>query len=209
LGNLAEAADVVIVDYGLGNLRSVLVKLARAGYTASISSSPAEIAAAAKLILPGVGSFERGATNLRELGIEATLNDAVIERGVPILGICLGMQLLTTTSDEGAAQGLGWIAGHARRFSGLAKPLRVPHVGQNSVTYRADEPLFEGIPQDSYFYFTHSYHVECGPEFVVGTTEHGYSFPSAIRAGNVVGVQFHPEKSHHTGLRLLRNFLEH
>lgn len=200
---------VVIVDYGLGNLRSIKSKVERLGFKVEISSSPLQIANAEKLILPGVGHFKVGMENIESRGLRAPLDEAVLQRKRPILGICLGMQLLTQYSEEGDIEGLGWVSAATRRFSfSQNRELRIPHVGWNDLKINFDSPLLDRLPSDSRFYFTHSYFVSAEDSRVaLATTYHGVEFVSAIQSENIYGTQFHPEKSHRTGLQLLENFL--
>ena len=201
----------VIVDYGLGNLRSVFKKFERLGIEAVVSGRPEDIARADRLILPGVGSFDAGMRNLRELGLREPLERRVLGDGVPILGICLGMQLFTRSSEEGTEPGLGWLDAWTRR---LRVPegdsvLRVPHVGWNTLEIRRASPLLDGVLPGSRFYFVHSFAVFCDDQaLAVAETEHGQVFASVVGRGNIHGVQFHPEKSHRQGLAVLRNFVE-
>lgn len=200
----------VIVDYGMGNLGSVLNIGHKAGGKFVISSDPAVIASAAKLILPGVGSFDNGMRRLNESGIVPALNEAVLERRTPILGVCLGMQLFTHGSEEGQSPGLGWIAGHTVkfRFDAAHASLKTPHMGWNSVELGKLDPLLKNLPEEARFYFVHSYHLVCDdPADPLLWTTHGYRFISGIRRNNIWGTQFHPEKSHKFGLALMRNFI--
>jgi glutamine amidotransferase len=202
-------SNAVIVDYGMGNLASIVNVGKAAGGRLSISSAPDELRAADKIILPGVGAFDRGMSNLRDRGLIDVLNDAVLNRGIPVLGICLGMQLFTRRSEEGTAAGLGWIAADTVRFNPAeAKGLRVPHMGWNNITVAAQDKVRAAMPDEPRFYFAHSYHVRCDSESdVLAWTDYGYRFPAMLRHGNIVGVQFHPEKSHKFGIALMRNFL--
>ncbi|GFK94187.1 Imidazole glycerol phosphate synthase subunit HisH [Fundidesulfovibrio magnetotacticus] len=202
---------VVIVNYGLGNLRSVLMKFHRLKIEARISDSPEDVARADKLVLPGVGSFGAGMKNLRERGLVEALRHAVLARGVPILGICLGMQLFTERSEEGEGAGLGFIQGATRRFDFSRTPekLRIPHIGWNKVERRGDSVLFTDIDPALRYYFVHSYAVfPDRPADVAAWCDYGQRFAAAVEQGNVRGVQFHPEKSHHHGLQMLKNFAE-
>jgi len=202
---------LVIVDYGLGNRRAVLNMILRAGGDARLSGSPEDIARADKLILPGVGSFDRGMEQLRALGLAEVLEAKVVKEGAPILGICLGMQLFTGRSEEGHASGLGWLDAVTVRFdqARLGRSLRVPHMGWSDVSVVRESRLLGNMGESPRFYFCHSYHVRCGDDAdAVGLCEHGYSFPAAIERGHLAGVQFHPEKSHKWGLRLIQNFIE-
>jgi len=195
---------IAIVDYGLGNLKSVKSALDRVGVEAIVTPDAAAIRAADGVVFPGVGAFWRAMENLRELGLVGTMHE-IAEAGTPFLGICLGLQLLFSESSEhGQHAGLDIVAGSVRRFD---VGLKVPHMGWNEVKQAAPSPLFEGIADPSFFYFAHSYYVRPADATVVtGTTEYGVSYASAVQKGNVFGVQFHPEKSGPTGLRMLENF---
>ena len=195
---------IAIVDYGLGNLKSVKSALDRLGEEAAITSDAAEILAADGVIFPGVGAFHRAMQNLDGLGLVGTLRQ-VAASGKPFLGICLGLQLLFTESSEhGQHEGLGVIPGQVVRFQ---VDLKVPHMGWNEVCQAAASPLFEGIDDRRFFYFAHSYYaVPAEAGVVIGTTDYGLSYASAVQKGNVFATQFHPEKSGPTGLRMLGNF---
>ncbi|NML06233.1 imidazole glycerol phosphate synthase subunit HisH [Sphingomonas sp. G-3-2-10] len=200
-------SGLVIVDYDAGNIGSVANICKRAGGKAEISADPERIAAAGKLILPGVGHFGRAMARLNDSGIRAAL-DAAKERGAPILGICLGMQLLTMHSEEGDADGLGWIDAHAKRFD-LPAPLKVPHMGWNDVAFTRPDVLTEGLEGEARFYFVHSYVVQADDESaVLGRTDYGGPFVSVVQKDNVWGFQCHPEKSHKYGLTVIRNFVD-
>jgi len=202
--------NVAIIDYGLGNIQSVKRTLDRIGARAFVTSCPGQLEKADKLVLPGVGHFRKAMKNLVDLNLVDTLNDVVISKRIPILGICLGMQLFADTSEEGAADGLGWIKADVVRFNvDDTLRLKVPHMGWNGITSAKESPLLSNLmlvqPE---FYFVHAYHVVChDPTDTLSVTEYAYSFTSAIERGNIFGVQFHPEKSHDTGEALLRNFL--
>lgn len=202
-----------IVDFGMGNLGSIVNMLRKIGAKAcEVTSDLDRIAQADKLILPGVGNFRRGMTNLRERGLIEPLQHAAMARGVPILGICLGMQMLTRSSEEGHEKGLGWIPADTRRFNFVAHgcdPLPVPHMGWNVLRQGADSRLLSDWGEETRFYFVHSYHVICdAAENSTAEAVYGYPFTVAIEQGNVFGVQFHPEKSHRFGMRLLSRFVE-
>jgi glutamine amidotransferase len=203
---------IAIIDYGLGNLGSIVNMLKKLGLPAERTTDSAVIERADQLILPGVGSFDHGMQRLRSLGLIDLLNDRVIREHVPILGLCLGMQLFAQGSEEGVERGLSWVDAEVRRFTfapGHAA-LRVPHIGWNSVRTEGEAPLFHDMPQvPPRFYFVHSYHlVSRDPCLVAGRTMYGYEFCSAINTGNIWGVQFHPEKSHKFGMQLFRNFVQ-
>lgn len=201
---------IVIIDYNMGNIGSIVNMLKKAGGTAVLSSDPNQIEQAEKLILPGVGAFDVGMQNLAELGFNEILRKKVIEKRTPILGICLGMQLLTERSEEGALPGLGLVNASTVRFRfDCNSNLRIPHMGWNSVTVRKESPLFYDMYPDPVFYFVHSYHVVCHrAEDVLSTTNYGYDFVSSLHKGNIFGTQFHPEKSRKYGLKLIKNFVE-
>lgn len=202
--------SVVIVDYGMGNLHSVSKRVRRLGVEWCVSSSPEEIKNANKLILPGVGHFGKAMGNLRSRGLVEPLNEAVGNVGVPILGICLGMQLMTESSEEGDCPGLGWFKAKVHRFQ-IKDELnyKVPHIGWNQIKKMKRTPLDVGIADNSEFYFVHSFHVECEDESDrLHQTTYECSFTSAIQKENMFGVQYHPEKSHDLGIQMLKNFLE-
>lgn len=200
---------VVIIDYGVGNLGSIQNMLRKVGCQAITSSDPDVIMNAPKLLLPGVGAFDAGMQCLTERGLKPVLNEYVISRKKPVLGICLGMQLMAASSDEGRIPGLGWIDAQVKRIRPSDRSLKVPHMGWNQVRQIKDDPLLTNLNTGSRFYFVHSYHVEChNPEDVLLTTSYGGEFHSAFRHGNIWGFQFHPEKSHKFGMQLLKNFAE-
>jgi imidazole glycerol-phosphate synthase subunit HisH len=201
--------SLVIVDYGMGNIGSIGNLLERCRTQFLLSSDPEKILAASKLILPGVGNFQEGMKNLRQRNLVEVLSTAVLKKKTPILGICLGMQLMTRSSEEGGENGLGWIDAQAKKFAfGPESRYRVPHVGFNSVAAKRPT-LFKYTGDEPYFYFTHSYFVECNdPTVVAGTTKLDREFHSAVEKENIFGVQFHPEKSHRSGLALIKAFLE-
>ncbi len=202
---------IAIIDYGMGNLRSVHKSMLRLGRHVHICNSPEKVQKAEKIILPGVGHFARGMQHLRDSGMFDVLKAKVFHDRVPILGICLGMQLLTESSQEGNAAGLGWIAARTKRFDlkeNTAR-LKVPHMGWNSVNLCRNGGLFKGVDADAVFYFVHTFYVECRFEQdIVATTTYGCTFVSAFERDNIFGTQFHPEKSHDDGMRILKNFVE-
>lgn len=201
---------VKIIDYGMGNLASIKNMLKKIGARADITSNSGEIENAEKLILPGVGAFDNGMKNIKEKGLFEILNHKAMIDKIPVLGICLGMQLLTDKSEEGNLPGLGWIKGETVKFKfqKLHNGLKIPHMGWNEVWTNRKSELNHNIGDDPRFYFVHSYHVVCPDEDnVVLKTFYGYDFASAIQKENIYGVQFHPEKSHKYGMRLLSNFI--
>lgn len=200
---------ITIVDYNMGNLGSIKSMLKKIGFDSCISSDPTEIRAASKLILPGVGAFDAGMTNLERIGLVTLLEDRVLGARVPTLGICLGMQLMTRTSSEGTRRGLGWMNAEVSRFESNGGTLKVPHMGWNRVRATRDAALLHDLPEDARFYFVHSYYVNClDAQDVLLATTYGCDFHSGFHRGNLWGVQFHPEKSHRFGMHLLRNFAE-
>ena len=200
---------IVIIDYGMGNLGSVANMFKRIEIPCTISSDLNVIEKAEKLLLPGVGAFDSAMHSINSRGLYSLLNYKVLEKKTPILGICLGMQLLTEYSEEGVQAGLGWIKGGARKFNfaHIQSNLKVPHMGWNSIKINNDSSLISGLSTDSKFYFVHSYYVKCNSaENSICSTVHGIEFDSIIAKENIYGAQFHPEKSHKYGMRLLENF---
>jgi glutamine amidotransferase len=200
---------VTVVDYGVGNLRSLVKMFERIRVSVRLSSQADAIASASRIVLPGVGAFDNAMQKLRVSGLEEPLRHAVISRQVPVLGVCLGMQLLGLSSEEGALPGLGWIDAQTRRLPIVTEgpgSLRLPHMGWASVRARRSNRLLAeaGPPR---FYFVHSFAMSCNDESaVLGTARYGAEFTAAVNVGNIWGVQFHPEKSHRFGMDLLSNF---
>jgi imidazole glycerol-phosphate synthase subunit HisH len=201
---------IAIIDYGIGNLGSILNMLKKVGSEAEITSDPDRIRSASKLIFPGVGAFDSGMRELEQRNLIPLLNEQVLERRKPILGICLGMQLMTRGSEEGLRPGLGWVDADTIRFKPDATlGLKVPHMGWNQVSSAKDSILLAGSDPEVRFYFVHSYFVCCkSRDDILLTATHGTPFHAAFERGNIAGVQFHPEKSHKYGLWLLKNFAE-
>ena len=202
---------IVVVDYGLGNLGSIANMLKKIGAHAVVSSDPAVVEKADKLILPGVGAFDAGMKNLETRGLIPLLNYRVLEQKTPILGVRLGMQLLCKRSEEGQLPGLGWLDAEVIRFKfdGNIANLKIPHMGWNTLAVRQPHPLFADLEAENRFYFVHSYHVVCADMGnVLAQTNYGFDFASAVVKDNIMGVQFHPEKSHKFGMRLYKNFAE-
>jgi len=194
---------IAVVDYGMGNLRSVEKALELVGVPVRVTSDAGVIEAAAGVVLPGVGAFAEAMENLERLGLSGPVRRAIRE-GKPFLGICLGFQLLFEEGEEGGVPGLGVLPGRVPR---LPAGVKIPHMGWNSLQFRQPALLWDGIPDGSYFYFVHSYYVEPAQDHLVAaTTDYGISFAAAVARGNLFGVQFHPEKSSSLGLRMLKNF---
>ncbi len=202
------AAPTVVIDYGLGNLGSIMNMLRKLGHPATTTSSADGILSAARLILPGVGAFDRGMANLEKLAIIDALRRRVLDDGIPVLGICLGAQLMMQSSDEGQRSGLAWIPGKTVRFFGNGEhDLPVPSMGWHELRVTREHPLLAPMFEDPRFYFVHSYHFTLGDAGdALAFSTYGYEFASAFARRNVLGVQFHPEKSHKFGMRLLDNF---
>jgi glutamine amidotransferase len=201
---------IVIIDYGMGNLRSVQKKFHRVGADTEISNDLELIANAHKLVLPGVGHFSHGVKQLKKLGIWDVLNKCVLEQDIPILGICLGMQLMAKQSNEGNEKGLGWFDAEVLKFQVKdSLKFKVPHMGWNNAIINKESKFLEGLDNESMYYFVHSYYMKCKDEKdILMTTCYEDNFVSAIQKGNIFGTQFHPEKSHDTGEKLIKNFVE-
>lgn len=200
---------ITIVNYGMGNLGSVQNMLKRIGHSSVIQSDPDAIRKAQKLILPGVGAFDTAMQCLLNSGIKEALDEAVMQHETPVLGICLGMQLLTSGSEEGQLPGLNWIPGMAHKFPNDIPNLKVPHMGWNTIQITHPNLLTSGMTADTRFYFVHSYYVSVDrDQDRTATTRHGIPFDSMINRGHIFGAQFHPEKSHRFGMQLLSNFCQ-
>ena len=201
---------ITIIDYGMGNLGSVANMIKKVGGKSVITSDKEDIKKAKKILLPGVGAFDNAVKNLKSLDLWDLIKDKVLVEKIPIMGICLGMQLLTKGSEEGNLEGFGFIDAYAKKFRFKNSCLKVPHMGWNIVKLQKKSKLFEGVEnQENRFYFVHSYAVECGNEGdILSITTYGYDFVSSFEKDNIIGVQFHPEKSHKFGMKLFKNFLE-
>lgn len=202
--------QIAIIDYGMGNLNSITKKLKRLGAECFITFNPEEIRVAKKIILPGVGHFGKAMTKLKELGLIELLEEEVKVKKKPILGICLGMQLMAKRSDEGNSNGLGWFNAEVIKIEVQNKlKYKVPHTGWNQITISKSSKLMENIPEFSEFYFVHSYHFKSNDENdVLNETQYENKIVSGIEKENIFGVQYHPEKSHEIGEVLLKNFIQ-
>jgi glutamine amidotransferase len=202
---------ITIVKYGLGNIQAFANLYERLNIPVTIADTAAKLATAAKIVLPGVGAFDHAMGRLNASGMREVLDRLVLKERVPVLGICVGMQILAKSSAEGAAPGLGWIDGVVKRFAAPTAQARIqlPHMGWNNVRPAADNRLLARLSAESLFYFLHSYYFHChNPRNVIAVTEYGLQFASAVNHANIYGVQFHPEKSHQNGIQLLKNFAE-
>lgn len=200
-----------VVDYGLGNVQAFLTLFKRLGFETVRAKTAADLTGASKIILPGVGAFDHAIELLDQSGMRPSLETLVLQDKVPVLGICVGMQILASSSDEGQLPGLGWVPGKVRAFCAneQSASLPLPHMGWNDVQPKPGSRLFAGLESDARFYFLHSYFFECeAPSNAAAVASYGLDFSCAVSAGNVYGVQFHPEKSHHFGAQLLKNFAE-
>ncbi|MFH1576761.1 MAG: imidazole glycerol phosphate synthase subunit HisH [Candidatus Margulisiibacteriota bacterium] len=201
--------SIAIIDYGSGNLRSVQKAFQKLGFSAEITKDKATIRGAKGIVLPGVGAFDSALNELRQFGLEAAIEEA-IALNKPFLGICLGLQHLFESSEEGKQKGLGILPGEVMKFNFAGTPWKsqsVPHMGWNRLLYKHPAPIFEGIEEGSMVYFAHSYHVVPKDEMIVATrTDYGIEFVSAVWKDNLYGIQFHPEKSGEVGLRIIENF---
>lgn len=200
---------ITIVDYGVGNLASIKNMLARSGVEATISENQADLLSASHLILPGVGAFDTCAEKLRNSGLIETLNKKVLLEKTPVLGVCVGLQLILERSEEGKLPGLGWVKGKVIKFNAnhLPSGTKIPHMGWADVIINKPSALFSSMPEDPRFYFVHSYHAQLMDESdALLYANYGYRFVAGIERGNIMGVQFHPEKSHKYGMQMLLNF---
>jgi len=202
---------ITIIDYGLGNIQAFVNVYRRLHIPVAVAQTAAQLDEATKLILPGVGAFDHAIERLNASGMRPALEALVRGQQIPVLGICVGMQILASGSDEGSLPGLGWVPGRVRSFKSVPNlaELPLPHMGWNDVKPSSDSVLFKGFEDDARFYFLHSFFFDCEEaQYSDATSSYGLEFSCAVRAKNVYGVQFHPEKSHHFGVGLLKNFAE-
>lgn len=199
---------VTIIDYKVGNLGSIQNMLKKIGVQSMVTSDPDQIISAEKIILPGVGAFDSGICSLKELGLWEALNDRVLKDKIPVLGICLGMQLLCKGSEEGKEKGLGWIDADVVRFRPSEKKFKTPHMGWNYTKTSPESQLFKDMHPDPKFYFVHSFYALANDTSSIAKTTYDVTFDSALEKGNILGTQFHPEKSHKFGMKLLKNFVD-
>ncbi|RDL44023.1 imidazole glycerol phosphate synthase subunit HisH [Marinomonas piezotolerans] len=206
---MTQSLKVALIDYGMGNLKSIKNVIAHIGeHEVLLTADPVEIDQADVVFLPGVGAFGDAMKNLRARNLDAILSEQVLVKKKPTIGICLGMQLLFERSAEGGDhQGLGWIPGHVE-YLDLPAGFRVPHIGWNDLILEQDNPFFAGLGADSNFYFVHSYHAICDPQYLLATVDYGMKVTAAVQKDNVVGMQFHPEKSQTNGLETMRRFFQ-
>jgi glutamine amidotransferase len=201
-----DSRPIAVLEYGMGNVFSVRSAFLRLGCNAVITDDAAALRGARAIVIPGVGAFGQAMENLRCRDLVQVLRDEVLGHGKPTLGICLGMQLFADSSEEmGHHEGLGWIPGRVTRIK--AESLSLPHVGWNNVQHTDPSEIFARLPSGTHFYFDHTYEYVCTKEHVIATVEYGTTIAAAVRRGQIMGVQFHPEKSQTSGLKLLRGFL--
>ena len=202
---------ITIIDYGLGNISAFANVYERLNIPIAVARTADDLQAATKIILPGVGAFDHAMSRLNNSGMRETLDKLVSDHQLPVIGICVGMQMLAQSSDEGMLPGLGWIDGTVKKFdvSILNSKTQLPHMGWNTIHPNNANPLLVNFDNNSRFYFLHSYYFQCNnPNDTIATTEYGIQFTSALNHKNIFGVQFHPEKSHQWGIQLLKNFAE-
>ena len=203
-----ENMSTVIIDYGMGNISSVRNMLRYLGYSAMLSCDEKEILSADHIILPGVGNFGMAMENIKKRNLKSFLDEAVLNRGIPILGICLGMQLMMSTSEEGNCNGMGWIKGSVDKFTLDTTIYKIPHMGWDYINPTQNSNLLDELPPEPRFYFVHSYHAKCeNCKESIAVTDYGGVFTSIIGRDNILGVQFHPEKSHKFGMKIFDNFM--
>ncbi len=199
---------ITIIDYGMGNIASIQKMLKKIGYDSELTNNKERILNSQKIILPGVGAFDYGMKNLKDQDLIQVLRYKAIEKKTPFLGICLGMQLLGKSSEEGQEEGLSLIDFNTIKFKFDNVKLKIPHMGWNYIEYNSDSKLFKDMYEEARYYFVHSYYVENNDSYTIARANYGFDFSAAVRKDNILGVQFHPEKSHKFGMRLLKNFAE-
>lgn len=202
---------VTIVDYGVGNVFAFQNVFKRLNIPSKIARCEGDLVGASKLILPGVGHFDYAMSQLNKSGMRNRLDELVLVEKLPVIGICIGMHMMAHKSDEGTLDGLGWIGGYVNKFdeATINQHTKLPHMGWNDVKANANHPLFKGLEQEAVFYFLHSFYFKClNQEHSISTTDYGIEFSSSVQSGNVYGIQFHPEKSHSFGEKLLENFVK-
>ncbi len=199
---------VTIIDYGMGNIASIQKMLKKIGYDSELTNNRETILNSQKIILPGVGAFDYGMKNLKDQDLIQVLRYKAIEEKTPLLGICLGMQLLGKSSEEGEEEGLSLIDFNTIKFKFDNLKLKIPHMGWNYIEYNSDSKLFKDMYEETRYYFVHSYYVENNDSYTIARANYGFDFSAAVRKDNILGVQFHPEKSHKFGMKLLQNFVE-
>lgn len=199
---------ITIVDYGLGNIKAFANVLKKLNIAFDFADTTEKLAHATKLILPGVGSFDHAMTKLNSSGLRDTLDDLVLEKGIPVIGICVGMQMMASGSEEGKMDGLNWIPGYVKHFASERESnLPLPHMGWNNLTLVSTHPLTEGLDAEKLFYFLHSYYFQAeDTNSILATADYGFPYASVVNFKNRYGIQCHPEKSHHNGVALLKNF---
>lgn len=202
---------IAIIDYGLGNVQAFVNVYERLNIPALVAKNIADLKDASKIIMPGVGAFDQAMSKLNNSGLRDSVEQLVLGDKIPILGICVGMQILARSSEEGKMAGLGWIEGEVKKFdnSRLSLKLPLPHMGWNTIVPDNGNPVLANMSSESRFYFLHSYYFQCRhPKNIIATTGYGTRFSSAVNSENIYGVQFHPEKSHRWGIKLLKKFAE-
>lgn len=202
---------IVIINYGLGNLNAFVNIFKKLDIPVKIATQESDLENATKIVLPGVGAFDHAMTKLNESGMRESLDDLVLNKKIPVIGICVGMQILAKSSDEGVMPGLGYIDGVVKKFdtSNFKQKTRLPHMGWNDIVPKPGHSLFNNLEKVPLYYFLHSYYFECNKtEDAIATADYGAKFVCAVNNDNIYGVQFHPEKSHHYGVQLLKNFAE-
>ncbi|MGV8135496.1 MAG: imidazole glycerol phosphate synthase subunit HisH [Mangrovibacterium sp.] len=200
---------ITIINYGLGNIQSFVNVYKQLNIPVKVATTKEELSGATKIILPGVGAFDHAMKLLDQSGLRILLNELVLNKKIPVLGICVGMQMLAKSSEEGVLPGLGWIDGVVKKFNAAAIPYKpgLPHMGWNAIEPVMTGSLLQGLDHTPRFYFLHSYYFSCNSrENVIATTTYGITYASAVQSGNIMGVQFHPEKSHSNGVQVLHNF---